>query len=114
MHTMNIQTEKQTAALAALQYIETDEVLGVGSGSTVNIFIAALEKIKNKIAGAVASSKETAQRLKDLKIPLKVKLIGFYNGSSILPPLFLDLFLTFWSGPDRSSGPVTQLFPILP
>jgi ribose 5-phosphate isomerase A len=43
-------------------------VLGVGSGSTANFFIAELAAIKHRIEGAVASSEATAKRLKDLGI----------------------------------------------
>jgi len=43
-------------------------VLGVGSGSTANFFIAELAGIKQRIEGAVASSEATARRLKDLGI----------------------------------------------
>ena len=55
---------KQAAAVAALDYVESGTVLGVGTGSTVNHFIDALAGIKGKIDGAVASSVATAERLK--------------------------------------------------
>lgn len=58
---------KQAAAEAAVAYIrpylESDTVIGVGSGSTVNYFIDALAKDKHLFAGAVASSQATADRL---------------------------------------------------
>lgn len=54
---------KQAAALAALEYVQTDALLGVGTGSTVNVFIDALAKSGPRIRGAVASSEATAQRL---------------------------------------------------
>ncbi len=54
---------KQAAALAALDYIEVGDVVGVGTGSTVNHFIDALARQKGKIDGAVASSVATAERL---------------------------------------------------
>ena len=54
---------KQAAALAALDYIEVGDVVGVGTGSTVNHFIDALSRQKGKIDGAVASSVATAERL---------------------------------------------------
>lgn len=59
---------KKQAALAALNYIENDSVIGVGTGSTVNFFIEGLASIKNKIKGAVASSIETEKRLKAIGI----------------------------------------------
>ena len=61
---------KQQAAEAALQFIENDMIVGVGTGSTVNYFIEALAKVKNKLEGAVASSLETKKRLQALGIPV--------------------------------------------
>lgn len=55
---------KRNAALAALDYIEDDMIVGVGTGSTVNYFIDALATKKNRIEGAVSSSKVTTARLK--------------------------------------------------
>ena len=55
---------KQAVAREAIKYIVDDEVVGVGSGSTANFFIDELAKVKNRIAGAVASSEKTAERLK--------------------------------------------------
>jgi ribose 5-phosphate isomerase A len=55
---------KQQAAEAAIEYIETGGIIGVGTGSTANFFIDALARIKHKIDGAVASSVATAERLK--------------------------------------------------
>jgi ribose 5-phosphate isomerase A len=55
---------KQAVAREALKYIVDDEVVGIGSGSTANFFIDELAKAKNRIAGAVASSEKTAERLK--------------------------------------------------
>lgn len=55
---------KKAAAIKALEYIENDTIVGVGTGSTVNHFIDALATIKNKIEGAVSSSEESSKRLK--------------------------------------------------
>lgn len=55
---------KQAAALAALEYVQNDSLLGVGTGSTVNVFIDALAASSIRISGAVASSEATAERLK--------------------------------------------------
>ena len=60
---MNIDDKKKLAAEAALDYIQIDDVVGVGTGSTANYFIDGLAKIKNKIDGAVASSEASAERL---------------------------------------------------
>lgn len=56
--------QKQAAAQAAVAFIETDTIVGVGTGSTTNYFIDALASIKHQIDGAVASSVATAERLK--------------------------------------------------
>jgi ribose 5-phosphate isomerase A len=56
---------KKSAAIKALEFIENDSIVGVGTGSTVNYFIDALATIKNKIQGAVSSSEESSKRLTD-------------------------------------------------
>jgi ribose 5-phosphate isomerase A len=56
--------QKQLVAREALKYVVDDEYIGVGSGSTANLFIEELAKIKGRINGAVASSVKTAERLK--------------------------------------------------
>ena len=56
--------KKQAVALAALEYVESGWVVGVGTGSTANHFIDGLARIKGKLDGAVASSNATAERLK--------------------------------------------------
>lgn len=55
---------KQAAALAALDYVKNDTILGIGTGSTVNAFIDALAASGTRIRSAVASSVATAERLK--------------------------------------------------
>ena len=55
---------KQAVAREAIKYVVDDEVIGVGSGSTANFFIDELGKVKGRIAGAVASSEKTAERIK--------------------------------------------------
>ena len=52
---------KKSVAKAAIEYLEFDDVIGVGTGSTVNHFISALNQVKAKIDAAVASSEITAQ-----------------------------------------------------
>jgi ribose 5-phosphate isomerase A len=59
---------KQHVARAALDFVPVGGIIGVGTGSTANHFIAELGKIKHKLDGAVASSEGTAQRLKALGI----------------------------------------------
>ncbi len=60
--------QKQAAAKAALQYIEDDMILGVGTGSTVNCLIELLPKFR--LAGAVASSQVTEDKLRALGIDI--------------------------------------------
>ncbi len=55
---------KKMVAHAALEYVETGAIIGVGTGSTANHFIDALAGIKHRIDGTVASSEATAERLK--------------------------------------------------
>jgi ribose 5-phosphate isomerase A len=63
---------KQAVARAAIDYItpklHNDAIIGVGTGSTANFFIDYLAPVKNRFAGAVASSDASAQRLKQLGI----------------------------------------------
>ncbi len=49
---------------AALQYVVSGELVGVGTGSTVNKFIAALASIKSRIRGAVSSSEASSKLLR--------------------------------------------------
>jgi len=55
---------KKAAAYAALEYVENDSIVGVGTGSTVNHFIDALASKKNDIKGAVSSSRASTEKLK--------------------------------------------------
>jgi len=59
---------KAVVGQAALQYVTPGEIVGVGTGSTVNKFIDALASIKDQIAGAVSSSEASTARLKALGI----------------------------------------------
>ncbi|VVC76641.1 Ribose-5-phosphate isomerase A [Aquicella siphonis] len=68
--TVDKEAGKQAAAQAAVEYIENDMIIGVGTGSTVEYFIEALRSVKQKLEGAVASSAATASKLKALSIPL--------------------------------------------
>ena len=55
---------KKQVAEAALKFVVEDAVVGVGSGSTVNLFIDALAQMKGRIEGAVAASEASTERLK--------------------------------------------------
>jgi ribose 5-phosphate isomerase A len=61
---------KALVGQAALQYVIAGEVVGVGTGSTVNKFIDALAAMKDQIPGAVSSSEASTARLKALGIPV--------------------------------------------
>ncbi|WP_218354061.1 ribose-5-phosphate isomerase RpiA [Alteromonas lipotrueiana] len=60
---MDQNEKKKAVAEAALKYVQSDTVVGVGTGSTVNYFIDALATIKDKIVGAVSSSQASTERL---------------------------------------------------
>jgi len=55
---------KRKAAEAALEYVISDEIVGVGTGSTVNHFIDVLAGQKHRIKGAVSSSEASTERMK--------------------------------------------------
>jgi len=61
---MNQDELKRQVAEAALKHVVEGAVVGVGSGSTVFMFIDSLVKMKHKIEGAVAASEASAERLK--------------------------------------------------
>lgn len=65
-----VEEQKRNAALVALDFVEDNTIVGVGTGSTVNYFIEALASKKHDIQGAVASSKATAQLLQSNGIRL--------------------------------------------
>ena len=67
---MSQNTGKQAAARAALEFVKAGEVLGVGTGSTVNFLIDELVARKIKVAGAVSSSNGSSERLKAAGIPV--------------------------------------------
>ena len=65
---------KKAVAKAAFDYVENkledDMVIGVGTGSTANFFIEELGTIAHRLNGTVASSEESARRLKEHNIPV--------------------------------------------
>ena len=61
---------KTLVGQAALRYVVPGEIVGVGTGSTVNKFIDALATIKDQIKGAVSSSEASTARLQALGIPV--------------------------------------------
>ncbi len=67
---MTQEEKKRAAARAALELVKAETVIGVGTGSTANHFIEALAAIRTRLDTTVASSEETAQRLRALDIPV--------------------------------------------
>lgn len=71
---MNQDALKKAVARSAMEYIEplldSDSIVGVGTGSTTNFFIEELGALRGRINGTVASSDESARRLKALSIPV--------------------------------------------
>ncbi|TNF61753.1 MAG: ribose-5-phosphate isomerase RpiA [Burkholderiales bacterium] len=61
---------KALVGQAALQHVAPGDLVGVGTGSTVNKFIDALATIKDRIAGTVSSSEASTARLRSLGIPV--------------------------------------------
>jgi len=60
---------KRRAAEAALRYIKSGMVLGIGTGSTVGQLLEALKDRKIQLSAAVSSSRQTSEKLKALRIP---------------------------------------------
>jgi ribose 5-phosphate isomerase A len=75
---------KRAAARAALEYVRSDTVIGVGTGSTASAFIEELARAELALAGAVASSTQTRERLARHKIPV----IGLNEAGRL--PLYVD------------------------
>src|SRR3990167_4040318 len=75
---------KRAAAEYALQFVESDRIVGVGTGSTINHFIDLLAKMKGKIEGAVASSLATKKRLTEAGI----RVLDLNSTGDI--PLYID------------------------
>jgi ribose 5-phosphate isomerase A len=65
---------KRAVAKAAFDYIQDylddGAVIGVGTGSTANLFIEELARAKDRISSTVASSEESARRLRSHGIPV--------------------------------------------
>ncbi|HEY9109859.1 MAG TPA: ribose-5-phosphate isomerase RpiA [Roseateles sp.] len=67
---MNQDQLKQLVGRAAVDYVIPGQILGVGTGSTVDCFIDALAASGISIPGAVSSSERSTQRLRKLGIPV--------------------------------------------
>ena len=75
---------KQAVARAALAYVVEGKIVGVGTGSTARMFIDALAEMKDRIAGAVASSEDTKNRLEAHGI----KVFGLNEVTDL--PVYID------------------------
>lgn len=60
---------KRIAAEKAVEFVPENEYIGIGTGSTVNLFIEALANSGKKIKGAVSTSKGTSELLAHYEIP---------------------------------------------
>lgn len=65
---MSAEPGKHAAAEAALKYLEAGSILGVGTGSTVDVFIELLAGHNGRVRAAVSSSEASTRRLKDAGI----------------------------------------------
>jgi ribose 5-phosphate isomerase A len=70
MNTTNKDALKLAAARAALKYVVPHQILGVGSGTTVNIFISLLKDMAREVPGAVAASEASAAGLRAVGITI--------------------------------------------
>ncbi len=81
---MDQDDKKNLVAEAALEYIKNGDILGIGSGSTVNKFINLLGSVRNKIEACVSSSNTSTELLKNMNI----EVIDLKDAKSI--PLYID------------------------
>lgn len=79
---------KQRAALAALDELVEGSVVGVGSGSTVDLFIDALASQRNRFVGAVSSSRRSTERMRAHGI--HVMELSELVGSGLPAPVYVD------------------------
>jgi ribose 5-phosphate isomerase A len=83
---------KQAAAKAAIAYVPVDTIIGVGTGSTVNFFIAELAKIAHRVKAAVSSSDASTALLQQAKIEVMTLndagfLSVYVDGADEITPL---------------------------
>lgn len=65
---MTPEQQKRASAEAAMEYVDPREVLGVGTGSTVNALIAVMAERKHLPRAAVSSSIASTERLRGLGV----------------------------------------------
>jgi ribose 5-phosphate isomerase A len=61
---MSLEDQKRKAAERALEFVEDDSIIGVGTGSTVRYFIEGLGRMRERIRGAVSSSEQSTALLR--------------------------------------------------
>ena len=88
---MNQDQLKQLVGRAAVDYVTAGQIVGVGTGSTVNHFIEALARMPVRVAGAVSSSVQSTERLRKHGIPVleanEVTGLGVYvDGADEIDP----------------------------
>lgn len=81
---MDADAKKKAAATAALEFLEDGITIGVGTGSTVNHFIAALAARRHRIAGAVSSSEASTRLLREAGI----EVVSLNDAGDL--PLYVD------------------------
>ena len=88
---MSPDQKKRAAARAALEYVESGSILGVGTGSTADHFIDGLGQIRDSVEAAVASSTRSEQRLR--KVGIRVIDLGqidrlalYVDGADVATP----------------------------
>jgi len=82
---------KTLVGQAALRYVVPGQLVGVGTGSTVNKFIDALATMKDRIPGAVSSSEASSERLRALGIAVMAcdevgQLAVYVDGADEIDP----------------------------
>lgn len=75
---------KKIAVIKALDFVPDNEIIGIGTGTTINCFIDVLKNIKHKVKGAVSTSKKTTELLKEIGI----EIIDANHVNKI--PLYID------------------------
>jgi ribose 5-phosphate isomerase A len=68
--TADADAKKRRAALAALEFISSDTIIGVGTGSTVNFLIEGLAARPGLVRAAVSSSEGSSARLRSAGVAL--------------------------------------------
>lgn len=81
---MDQDQKKNKVAESALDYIESGQIIGIGSGTTVHALINKLGTIKSKIEAVVSSSELTTKMVKEKKI----RVIELRESGML--PLYID------------------------